>query len=169
MTNKVDFYSNDLQTPSALIDFDRSWSSDKHKDLATQLQETFGDGFSENGLDAQFKDGDPRALTLDTQHHLTIAVHDNRVGVATSAILINNASKELVEYIRKDMAKLQPKYSKSEIFLVTGTDIFTDRVSVVSFTPLEGQDEMNYSSPYEDPNTIAQLASSIQSSATVPF
>lgn len=169
MTSKVDFYSDDFKTPSALTDIDHSWSSDTHKDLIATLQDKFGDGMAENGIDTNFKAGDPRLLTADASIELMIAVHNGRVGVLSTAMLMACASDDLIDYVRQDMAKLQIKYPKSEIFLVTRTNIFTGRVMIVSFTPLDEDSEMNYSSPYADPKTIRQLQREISGCAAVPF
>lgn len=150
--------------------------------LSDWLEAKFGDGEMVEGRWHPFT-GDPRAFRGGDEISFVAAMRRTSgsllVGILTEVelayvegeegdestedadgnlVLPPPVFAELVEQYRDKLKELQDAFPHSDFLIAHGSVTYQGRLSLLAFTPLSGQEEMHYSSPYREPGEIEALA-----------
>lgn len=146
--------------------------------LLDELHTKFGTGFNENDDWVGFKEGDPRrVIEAVNSDSLFIAVHEGKVGILTEVELdiapgdvrevrINGTrdlpEKDFLKAIdvwknRLETVGAQTAFPHSQVFLASHAATYDARLCLCAFTPLSGQEDMSFSSPYAAASEIEAL------------
>lgn len=146
---------------------------------AMAIQARYGNGVEdEQGNYLHWQEGDPRQLMSGAYESTFVAECDGKIGILSevelelvkgdpgqksvveggSLVVAAESFANAVRHWQHKLVGLQEAFPMSNLMVAYGRPIYDHRLALCAFTPLLGQDEIFFASPYEPYETRSEAA-----------